>query len=73
MKESKKIARFVKEETWKFGNGVMLRKFITRKKINVQNYLHRQVIWTLLIANLKARKVGVLDGKAICLLKVLYN
>ena len=36
-------------------------------------YLHRQVIWTLLIANLKARKAGVLDGKAICLLKVLYN
>jgi hypothetical protein len=36
-------------------------------------YLHRQVIRTLLIANLKARKVGVLDGKAICLLKVLYN
>lgn len=35
--------------------------------------LHRQVIWTLLIANLKARKVRVLDGKAVCLLKVLYN
>jgi hypothetical protein len=36
-------------------------------------YLHGKIIWTLLISDLQTRKVGVLDGKAICLLKVLDN
>jgi hypothetical protein len=36
-------------------------------------YLQGEVVWTLLIAHLQTGEVGVLDGKAICLLKVLDN
>jgi hypothetical protein len=41
--------------------------------ILVVAYLHGEVIWTPLIADLRTGKVGVLDGKAICLIKVLDN
>jgi hypothetical protein len=44
-----------------------------RERILALAYLHGEVIWTLLITDLQTGKVGVLDGVAICLLKVLDN
>jgi hypothetical protein len=42
-------------------------------KISILTYLHGKVIRTLLIADFKTGKVGMLDGKAICLLEILDN
>lgn len=35
--------------------------------------LHRQIIWSLLIAHLQARQSGVLDTETISLHEVLYH
>lgn len=36
-------------------------------------YLHGEVVWALLVADCQTGKVGVLDSKPICLLKILDN